>query len=231
MSYFSYFAGIGTCTDGGKGKTFRYCQNTGDIKLYFKTKHRVGGITALCAIPPSYCDVRADLIVGMPAGPNEGNGGIGGIAAVLYNSSSSTLTFDNLFFNGNVKAQYNYNDKRSYITGLLAARPSDKGTTLIFNNCKVGGKVYCDQWSGYYRSGAFTGHNIGTGSLANAHLISCSGCEVLSGMIVQYGTGSDTITTNLTYRQAVGNTGPNSSQSGNIPGVSVVNSISPNIAF
>lgn len=231
MSYFSYVAGIGTCTDGGKGKTFTHCQNTGDIKLYFQSKHRVGGITAMCVIPPSYCDVQADLIVGMPGTPNEGNGGIGGIAAVLYDSSHSSLTFNNLYFNGNVRAEYNHGDKRSYITGLLAARPSNTGTTLTFNNCKVGGEIYCNQWSGWYRSGLFIGHNIASSNLANAHTINCSGCQVLTGTIVQYGTGVDTITSNVTYRQAVGNTGPNSSQSGTVSGISVVNSISPNIAF
>lgn len=233
MGAFNYIGGIGTCTSSnGAGKTFTHCQNTGDIKVFVNSRTRIGGITAVCTIPPSYCDVDADLTWGMKDGLTDAQAAIGGIAGVLFNNDQASLTFDNLYYYGNIDASnITHNSKRLYVSGLLAARPNQNNTETTWNNCKVGGTLKNKSTSGYEKAGLFTGSNISTANLPNYGVtVACSDCQVLSGTQIIRNTTITTITAdNPDSKVVVGNNGAKTT--GNISGISCVSSISPNVPF
>lgn len=226
MGAYNYIAGIGTCTSSnGAGKTFTNCHNNGGhIKVYVASRTRVGGITAICTIPPGNCDVTADLTLGWTTARAVDNvNAVGGIAAVQYDDSNTTSSFSNLYFNGVIDAtNITHNNKRQLISGLVAARPNKAGTASEWTNCKVGGQIKSYSNSGYDKAGLFTSTQQ---TNANRPTISCTDCQILNGTKLIRGGDTYTVSAdNPSPNYMVGGSGTTTSS---MSGVSCVDSINP----
>ena len=237
MGAYSYIGGIGTCTSSdGAGKTFTYCQNTGDIKIFTSSKTRIGGITAVCKIAPSYCDVDADITLGWnrPCGKDGGNkneiNAVGGIVG-FFNNGATSVTFSNLYYYGTIDGTgVTYNNIRQHYCGLVNVNPNTNAVTSNWTNCKVGGTIKNGTNTGYENAGLFTGHNIANDPASNKPSIgTCTGCQILTGTNV-YRAGNNTITSdNPESKWLIGNNGPYENVT--VSGISCVSSISPNTPF